>query len=69
MHTRGGRDLDLSRQIIGYSSLALGIAGLVLPVIPGVVFILIGLRLLGPDHFLTRPVMDWVERMKNKSRS
>ena len=63
MNTRGRSSIPLCRKpILGYASLALGVAGLVLPIIPGVVFILIGLRLLGPEHYLDRPVMRLMER-------
>jgi uncharacterized protein YqgC (DUF456 family) len=65
MHIRG-RSLSLKKQIIGYTLLAAGIAGLVLPVVPGVVLILIGLRFLGSDHALARPVMGWIGRLRRR---
>jgi uncharacterized membrane protein YbaN (DUF454 family) len=37
-----------------YVCLAIGVAGVVLPLLPGVPFLLAGFKLLGPDHSLTR---------------
>lgn len=42
------------RRVGGWSLIALGVAGVILPVLPGVVFFVLGVALLGPRHPLLR---------------
>ena len=42
------------KHIAAYICLVVGAAGLALPILPGVPALLLGFRLLGPDHRLTR---------------
>lgn len=49
-------------RITAYFFLLLGVAGVCLPILPGIPFLLIGMRLLGPDHPLTRPVVGWINK-------
>ena len=51
----------LSRQIGGYALLVIGVAGCVLPILPGIPFIFAGLALLAVDG-------PWAERLLIKLR-
>ena len=51
-----------SKHIAAYVCLAMGIAGLALPLLPGIPFLLVGLKLLGPDHPVTRPLAQLIQR-------
>ena len=42
--------------IAAYICLVAGTVGLALPILPGIPFLLLGLKLLGPDHSLIRGV-------------
>jgi uncharacterized membrane protein YbaN (DUF454 family) len=42
--------------------LALGVLGMVLPIMPGIPFLVAGAAILGPGHWLIRP---FAERLKN----
>ncbi len=44
------------KSIVAYVMLAAGVAGIVLPILPGIPFLLVGIRLLGPNHPITRPL-------------
>ncbi len=50
------------RHVIGWSLLVLGIAGLVLPVLQGWLFIALAALLLAPDVPFFARVLDWIER-------
>ena len=57
-----------NRQLIGILLVILGSAGLLLPILPGVLVILLGLALLAPDKFGS--ILSWMRtnqtmRMKN----
>lgn len=41
----------------GYLCVFVGIAGCLLPILPGIPFLLVGLKLLGPDHPIIRPFL------------
>lgn len=56
----------MRKRIVGYTFIAIGVAGICLPVLPGIPFLLIGMRLLGPDHWITRPIMGAIHKMKAK---
>ncbi|MGE5236285.1 MAG: hypothetical protein ACM3O7_08065 [Acidobacteriota bacterium] len=49
------------RHVVGWSFLALGLAGLVLPVLQGWLFIAIGAVLLAPDVPLFARLVCWIE--------
>ena len=51
-----------NRQLIGILLVILGFAGLLLPILPGVLVILLGLALLAPDKFGS--ILSW---MRTKS--
>jgi hypothetical protein len=54
------------QRIAAYSCLVVGVAGIVLPVLPGIPLLFVGLKLLGPDHPITRPMLKFVRKFKRK---
>lgn len=46
----------LLRAAAGFLLISAGMVGMILPIIPGIPFLLAGLFLLGPDHPLARSV-------------
>lgn len=50
------------KYVMAYACLAVGVAGVALPVLPGVPFLIAGFKLLGPDHPLTRRFVDIVKK-------
>ncbi len=61
----------MGRQVSGWGLLAVGVAGCLLPVAPGIPFLLAGLALLAPDYAWARLGMrklkGWVARARKKS--
>lgn len=53
---------SILRHLLGWGSLVLGIAGLLLPVLPGWLFIGVGALLLAPDVPVFRHLALWIER-------
>ncbi|PYT08215.1 MAG: hypothetical protein DMF60_05285 [Acidobacteria bacterium] len=62
----------MKKQIAGYVCLVLGVAGLALPFLPGIALLLVGMRLLGPDHPVTRPLrlltQRFLSRLENRKQ-
>lgn len=54
---------------MAYAFIAVGVAGVCLPILPGIPFLLVGMRLLGPDHWLTRPIVGIVKRNSAKKQA
>ncbi|MCB9509707.1 MAG: hypothetical protein H6695_05965 [Deferribacteres bacterium] len=54
------------KRILGMGLIALGIVGTLLPIMPGFVFILLGLGMLGIDHPLVRQAENFVKKYKRK---
>ena len=52
------------RKIAGRSLIALGVAGCLLPVVPGIPFLIAGAALLGREDPLVRRVLSWAKRPK-----
>jgi hypothetical protein len=48
----------------GYVCLAIGVAGCLLPILPGIPFLLVGLKLLGPDHPVIRPFLGMLAKYR-----
>jgi uncharacterized membrane protein YbaN (DUF454 family) len=70
--------LALLRAAAGLMLVSAGMLGMILPIIPGIPFLLAGLFLLGPDHPLSRrvrghrlvrPVFERLQRWRNKWRN
>jgi len=54
------------RSIAGYALLLVGIAGCLLPLLPGIPFLLAGAAILGWDHWAVRPWAKYLKREKPK---
>jgi hypothetical protein len=54
--------LKLSRMVVGTTLVVVGMAGLVLPILPGWLLIIAGLALLARDFFWARRLLDSVKR-------
>jgi uncharacterized protein YqgC (DUF456 family) len=50
------------RVAIGVPLIALGLVGLVLPIIPGLPLLAAGLLVIGVDHPRLRPLAEWLRR-------
>ena len=50
------------KRIIAYVCLVLGITGFALPLLPGIPFLLVGFKLLGPHHPIVRPAARLLRR-------
>jgi uncharacterized membrane protein YbaN (DUF454 family) len=50
------------RYILGISFLILGFAGLFLPVLQGILFLIIGLLILAPESKAIRKILAWLKR-------
>jgi uncharacterized membrane protein YbaN (DUF454 family) len=53
-----------SREISGLALVAAGIAGCLLPLLPGIPLIVAGAAILGTDHALVRRSRSWLEKKK-----
>jgi uncharacterized RDD family membrane protein YckC len=51
---------QMSKRIFAYIFLIAGVAGLALPILPGVPLLLVGLKLLGPKHPIRETVTRWM---------
>jgi uncharacterized membrane protein YbaN (DUF454 family) len=50
------------RHAAGFVLIGLGVAGLVLPVIPGIPLLAAGVAVLGTDHALVKGTRDWLKK-------
>ena len=55
----------MAKRCLGYGCLAVGVLGIALPVLPGIPFLLIGLRLLGSDHWLAKRAASLTGSLRN----
>ena len=53
-----------ARVVAGVLLAAVGVLGLILPIIPGVPLLIAGVALLGPEHPLVRPFAERLERWR-----
>ncbi len=60
--------MRLVRSVGGVLLLVVGLLGLVFPVIPGIPLLLAGVAVLGRDHPLVRPALNWLGRLREKWR-
>ena len=51
------------RNVSGIVLIAAGLAGLLLPIIPGVPLLLAGAALLGPHHKIVRHGREWLRKL------
>jgi uncharacterized membrane protein YbaN (DUF454 family) len=54
--------------IAGFALLAVGVMGTLLPIIPGIPFLILGAALIGKDHPLIRPFAERIDRWRNRAR-
>jgi uncharacterized membrane protein YbaN (DUF454 family) len=54
----------MTSRIFGYVCLVFGVAGLALPVLPGIPLLLLGLKLLGPEHPIRKIMPRWIKRKR-----
>lgn len=50
------------RLVVGWVCVLLGIAGIILPIIPGIPFLVAGLALLSTEHRWVRSLLVWTKR-------
>lgn len=55
-----------ARLVIGVLLIALGVLGTLLPVLPGIPFIVAGVALLGTEHWLVKPFHDRLQRWRGR---
>ena len=53
---------SLWRKIFGWGCVLLGVLGLILPIIPGIPFLIIGLMALATQHRWARALLVWSKR-------
>ncbi len=53
---------SLWRKIVGWSCLVVGALGIVLPIIPGIPLLVIGLAALSTQHRWARALFAWIKR-------
>jgi uncharacterized protein YqgC (DUF456 family) len=51
------------KRISAYVLLVAGVAGLAMPLLPGIPLLLVGLSLLGPEHPIRQRLSRWIKRM------
>jgi uncharacterized membrane protein YbaN (DUF454 family) len=54
------------RSAAGVALVALGVAGVVLPLMPGVPFLIVGMALLGSEHPISRAVAERLRRLRSR---
>ena len=57
-----------ARVVAGFVLVVVGVLGLVLPVLPGIPLLIAGIALLGPGHWLVRPLAERIERWRAAAR-
>jgi uncharacterized membrane protein YbaN (DUF454 family) len=56
------------RSLAGIALLVLGVAGTILPLMPGVPFLIAGTALLGSDHPMSRAIAGGIRRLRSPRR-
>jgi uncharacterized membrane protein YbaN (DUF454 family) len=59
---------NITRNALGYVLLVAGIAGVLLPIIPGVPFLIAAVAVLGSDHPVIRPWKERINRCLKKAQ-
>jgi uncharacterized membrane protein YbaN (DUF454 family) len=52
------------RTVIGFVLIAVGLVGLVLPLLPGIPLLILGVTMVGIDHPLLQPVRRFIARFR-----
>ena len=66
MHERSG---SIWRKVTGWACLVLGVLGIVLPIIPGIPFLIAGVATLSTQHRWARTSVLWIKRRFRNLRS
>ena len=56
-----------ARTFFGYALLALGVAGVLLPIVPGTPFIFAAFAVLGSEHHIVRRIKQYLRRWVKKT--
>ena len=56
----------VAKRLTAYVCLAIGVAGLALPILPGIPFLFAGLALLAPEHPIRKLMERWMPRRTQK---
>lgn len=59
---------NCTRTALGYVLLVAGVAGVLLPIIPGTPFLIAAVAVLGSDHPVIRPWKERANRWMNRGR-
>ena len=59
---------DRVRITLGRVAIAVGVAGIVIPILPGTPLLLLGAWMLGPDHPATRTARRWLASFESGRR-
>jgi uncharacterized membrane protein YbaN (DUF454 family) len=57
----------MAKRIAAYLCLTLGVAGLALPLLPGIPLLILGMALLGSDHPIRRKLVRWIPTAGKRS--
>jgi len=57
-----------TRTAIGYALLLAGVAGVLLPIVPGAPFLIAAVAVLGSEHPVIRPWKERIDRLLGKTR-
>lgn len=68
-HDKPSKGWKLARQLAGWALLALGVIGLIMPIMPGWVFIVWGVLILAPDVPILGRLLDHLARRVPALRS
>lgn len=50
------------RELVGWSCLVIGVLGIILPIIPGIPFLVVGLAALSTEYRWVRSLLVWMKR-------
>lgn len=66
MHSERQLRPSLWKKIAGWACVLIGVAGIVLPIIPGIPFLVLGLGMLATQHRWARALLTWGKRRFRK---
>jgi Putative transmembrane protein (PGPGW) len=62
------RGPSIWRKLLGWSCVILGIPGLILPIIPGIPLLVLGIVLLASQHLWAHNALEWAKRRLHWTR-
>jgi len=60
------RRKSVVRTVVALPLIAVGLVGVVVPFVPGLPFLILGVTLIGVDHPLVRPARRLIERFRRR---